>query len=80
MYIDSIKVRQNIVTFSGGQVEVKVNNIGAFVVTIRGAELRGKLSLKQRIRRNSNRVSINSTCIYTFICLNVFPHVSNDNL
>jgi hypothetical protein len=39
-----------ILTFTGGQVEVKVNNVGALMVASRGAKLGGDLWLKKGIR------------------------------
>jgi hypothetical protein len=39
-----------ILTFAGGQVEVKVNNVGALMVASRGAKLGGDLWLKKGVR------------------------------
>jgi hypothetical protein len=39
-----------ILTFAGGQVEVKVNNVGALMVASGGAKLGGDLWLKKGVR------------------------------
>lgn len=67
-------------TFAGSQVEVKIDNVGAFLETSWRAKLRSKLRFKKCIRRNTNRVSIYPTSIHTLIGFYIICHSLNHNL
>ncbi|KAK3031355.1 hypothetical protein RJ639_036063 [Escallonia herrerae] len=55
-------------------IEIKVNNVGAVLVTSRRADLGGGLRLKQGIRRDADRVPVNPASADAPIGLYVFGH------
>lgn len=64
-------------TFTSSQIEIKINNVGALLVTSWRAKLGSELWLKKSIWWNPNRVPINPTCFNTLISLYVFSHPLN---
>lgn len=60
-----------LITFSSSKVEVQINDVGAVLVALRGAQLPCKLRLEERIRGDPYGVPVHATCLHAPISLNM---------
>lgn len=68
------------ITFTGGQIEEKVDNVGAVMAANRGAKLGSELWLEKGIGWNANWVSVNPTSPHTVVALNILRHSLHHHL
>lgn len=57
------------ITFTGGEIEVKIDHVGATAVARGGAQLLPEVGVQQRIGGDTERAPVQPTCLHALLRL-----------